>query len=63
MNKIRILVLLSIFVLVLTSCTPQKINDVTESKEETSIADNEVHQDPPLMIKLNRDQINKSGRV
>ncbi len=58
MNKIRILVLLSIFVLVLTSCTPQKINDVTESKEETSIADNEVHQDPPLMIKLNRDQIN-----
>lgn len=63
MNKIRILVLLSIFLLVFTSCKTEKTNEQTGKKEETTVSDNVIHQDPPLMIKLNRDELSMLRKV
>lgn len=60
MKKKRILVIIiSAFVFTLfISCKNEKTNEDIVTNEETTIANNIIHQDPPVMIRLDREELN-----
>lgn len=61
MNKMRILALLSVFLLVFSACKTEKNEKTSEPagrKEETTDTDQVIHQEPPVVIRLNRDEWN-----